>query len=378
MTFASIWAVPDADVAAGRIPGYVGAVRIRGEIEVRANGTMTVDPDGAPMREDTLFRIASVTKPIGGALTFSLIEDGLFGLDDPVEQWLPEFAELRVLVAPDAPLDQTTGLVRPVTIRHLLTCTTGWGAVMEPTPLQAALMNAHVFPGPFTPPMSGDEYIATLAKIPLAFQPGDGWLYDTPIDALGILVARATGEPLSTLFEERVTGPFGMTSTGFWSAEVDRISTAYVPKDDGLEVVDPPDGAFSRPPSFEEMSSGLLSTAGDLLRFFSGMADGGMPLLSRESLAVMTSDALDDEQRRQGGPILGPGASWAYATGVDIAAAEPGMTVGRWGWDGGTGTTARVNPVLDTVAVLLTQRLMTGPTDGFGPFHAAVAKAAGG
>src|SRR5690242_3948353 len=128
-SFEPIWRTQDAHVESCRIAGYVGAVRIRGRVEIRAGGRMAVEPDAPAMREDTLFRIASVTKPIGAALTLSLVEDGVLGLDDPVERWLPEAARPRVLVAPDAPLDRTTEAERPLTVRHLLTFTAGWGAV---------------------------------------------------------------------------------------------------------------------------------------------------------------------------------------------------------------------------------------------------------
>jgi CubicO group peptidase (beta-lactamase class C family) len=265
---------------------------------------------------------------------------------------------------------------RPITIRHLLTMTSGWGAVLEETPLQAAMMGRDVFPGPLTPQMSGDEFVARVTELPLAFQPGEGWLYDTGVDLLGVLLVRATGTPLSDLFAERVLGPLGLTSTSFWTAEADRLATAYRPGPDGLELLDPPDGLFARPPSFEELSSGLVSTATDLLRFFCAMADGGGGVLTEEWVALMTSDALTDAQRRQALPLVGPGGSWGLATGVDVEAAEPWMAPGRWGWDGGTGTTAYVDPVRGTVGVLLTQRAMTGPMDGFGDFWTAVAAAA--
>jgi CubicO group peptidase (beta-lactamase class C family) len=375
--FDRIWEVPEGDVASGRIPGFVGAVRIGGRVEVRAGGRMAVAPDSPPMRDDTRFRLASITKPIGGALVLSLVEDGLLSLDDPIARWLPEMAHPHVLVAPDASLDETVEAVRPITVRHLLTCTAGWGAVIDPTPLQAAMFEQRVFPGPLTPPMSGDEFVARVADLPLAFQPGDGWLYDTPIDVAGVLVSRAVGKPLSDLMAERIFEPLAMASTGFWTPHVDRLATAYMPGPDGLEVLDPPAGAFSSPPSFEELSSGLVSTAGDVLRFYSAMADGGAPVLSAEALRLMTSDALTDAQRRHGPPVLGAGESWGYATGVDVSAVQPWMAPGRWGWTGGTGTTAYVDPVRDTVAVLLTQRAMTGPQDGFDAFWTAVAEAAG-
>jgi CubicO group peptidase (beta-lactamase class C family) len=373
--FERVWRIPDAQVASGRIPGYVGAVRIGGQLEVRAGGTTAVDIDSAPMGPDTLFRIASVTKPIGGALTLSLVQDGVVALDDPIARWLPETANPRVLVAPGAPLDHTTEAQRPITVRHLLTLTAGWGAVLEETPLQAAMIERGLFPGPLTPPMSGDEFVARIGDLPLAFQPGEGWLYDTGIDVLGVLLARAGGKPLSELIAERITGPLGMAATSFWTPDVDRLATAYTPGPNGLEVLDPPGGSFVRAPAFEELSSGLVSTAPDVLRFFCAMADGGAPVLTAQSVALMTSDALTDAQRRDALPIVGPGGSWGLATGVDVEATEPWMAPGRWGWDGGTGTTARVDPTRDTVGVLLTQRAMTGPLDGFDDFWAAMASA---
>lgn len=374
----SVWQVPDAHVASGRIPGYAAAIRVGGRVEVRVGGRTAVEPAGVPMSEDTLFRIASLTKPIGGALALSLVEEGVLALDDAIARWLPEAASPRVLESPDGPLDRTTEAERPVTVRHLLTMTSGWGAVLEETPLQEAMMERGVYPGPLTPQMSGDEFVARVADLPLAFHPGDGWLYDTGIDLLGVLLARATGKPLSDLFAERVTGPLGMASTSFWATDVDRLATAYMPGPDGLEVLDPPDGLFARPPAFEQLGSGLVSTAPDVLRFFIAMADGGGPVVNADSVALMTADALTDAQRRQALPLVGPGGSWGLATGVNVESAEPWMAPGRWGWDGGTGTTAYVDPTRDTVGVLLTQRAMTGPLDGFDDFWAAVAGAAAG
>ncbi len=371
--FERIWRMPEEQVASGRIAGYVAAVRVGDRERVRAGGRTAVEAGSAPMGEDTLFRIASLTKPIGGALTLSLVQDGLLALDDPISRWLPEAANPRVLATPDGPLDRIVEAQGPITVRHLLSLTSGWGAVLEPTPLQAAMIERDVYPGPLTPPMSAEEFVAKVTDLPLAFQPGQGWLYDTGIDLLGVLLTRATGTPLSDLVAQRITEPLGMTSTSFWTPYVDRLATAYQPGRDGLELLDPPDGAFSRPPDFEELSSGLLSTAPDLLRFLGALADGGGGVLNSESVAQMTTDALTDTQRAQALPIVGPGRSWGLATGVDIEAAEPWMAPGRWGWDGGTGTSGYVDPSRGTVCVLLTQRLMTGPQDGHDKFWAAVA-----
>jgi CubicO group peptidase (beta-lactamase class C family) len=371
-----IWQVLDAQVASGRIPGYVAAVRVRGRVAVRARGRSAVRAESEPMGEDSLFRIASITKPMGGALTLSLVQDGVLGLDDPIARWLPEAASPRVLVAPDAALDRSTAVQRPITVRHLLTLTSGWGVVLETTPLQAAMQERGIYPGSLPLQMSGDEFVARVAELPLAFQPGQGWLYDTGINVLGVLLARATGTPLSKLLAERITGPLGMASTGFGTRDVGRLATAYRPGPEGLEVLDLPDGAFAGPARFEELSGGLVSTAPDVLRFYCAMADGGHPVLTTESVARMTADALTDAQRRQALPIVGPGASWGLATGVDVEAVEAWMAPGRWGWNGGTGTTAYVDPTRGTVGVLMTQREMTGPQDGFDDFWAAVAAAA--
>jgi CubicO group peptidase (beta-lactamase class C family) len=372
----NVWRTQDSQVASGRIPGYAAAVRIGDCIEVRAGGRMAVALDSPPVTEDTLFRIASLTKPIGGALTLSLVQDGLLELDDPIARWLPEAGDPRVLVDPDGPLDRTVAAVRPITVRHLLDLTCGWGCVLDRTPLQAAMFELGVFPGPLIPAMSGDEFVGRVAGLPLAFQPGEGWLYETGIDVLGVLLSRATGRPLSELVAERVTEPLDMTDTSFGARDAARLATAYRPQGDGLEVLDLPDGQFAGPPGFEQLSSGLVSTAPDVLRFFSAMADGGDPVLRLGSLAQMTADALTESQRRQARPIVGPGASWGLGTGVDLEAAEAWMAPGRWGWTGGIGTTAHVDPSRGTVAVLLTQRMMSGPDDGFDAFWAAVAEAA--
>jgi CubicO group peptidase (beta-lactamase class C family) len=343
----SFWALADSQVESGRIPGYVGAL---GD-EVRCGGRMALD--GPPMREDALFRIASISKPIGGALTMLLVEEGVFALDDPIARWLPEMAAPRVIADPAGPLEDTVAAARPLTVRDLLTFGCGWGAIFEPTPLQREMIARGVYPGPRPPAFSGDEFVARVAGLPLAFQPGTGWLYDTGMEVLGVLLARACGKPLSALLAERIFAPLGMTDTAFWG-DAARLTTAYTPSADGLQVSDPPDGRFSRPPEFEMLGAGLVSTARDLLRFFTGV-DGLV-----RSLPLMTSDALNDGQRAMARPVLGD-ATWGLGTAVWARG---------WGWDGGTGTSAR--RFGDVAGVLLTQREMTSSLDGFEDFWALV------
>jgi CubicO group peptidase (beta-lactamase class C family) len=336
--FEEIWRAADARVSEGGTAGYVAAVRIKGTTALHANGDMAFG--GPPMQPDTLFRIASLTKPIGAALTLLEIEDGVLALDDRVERWLPE-------------------LPGTATVRHLLTFTSGWGVGMEDTPASRAMLELGVHPGPLTPDLTGDEFVRRLAQVPRPFAPGEGWLYDTSMDVLAVLLARATGMPVSESLKRRIFDPLGMTDTAYYAMDPTRLATAYRDR----EVLDPPDGNYAAPPPFEELASGLVSTAEDLLRFFTAMADGQLVDTSE-----MTRDQLTDAQRAMAAPIVGEGNSWGYGTGVTAG--------GAWGWSGGTGTTAAVDPAHDTVAVLLTQRALTGPLDGFDDFHGAVANAA--
>jgi CubicO group peptidase (beta-lactamase class C family) len=221
-----------------------------------------------------------------------------------------------------------------------------------------------------------DEFIATIADLPLAFQPGEGFLYETGFNVLGVLLTRATGKSLTDLFAERITGPLGMTDTAFTATDPDRLAALYSPGPDGLTLLDPPDGAFARPAPMEELSGGLVSAIADVLRFYTAMADGGAPVLTADSLSAMTSDQLTPAQRVGAAPFVDDDTSWGFGTGVDLTANKPGTTPGRWGWTGGTGTCAYVDPARDAVSVLLTQRTMLGPDDGPEPFWMAVAEAA--
>ncbi|MDA0183549.1 beta-lactamase family protein [Solirubrobacter phytolaccae] len=362
-SFDEIWRVPDGGVADERFPGYVGAVRVRGHVEIHAAGRTAVEADSAPMTAGTQFRIASITKPMGGALLLGLVEDGLIGLDDEVARWAPELASPRVLRDPDGPLDDTVAAVRPVTVRHLVTLTSGWGVGLKPNPLQAAMIERDVFPSAMGHACTGDEFLERVGSLPLVFQPGEGWRYETSFNLLGLVLERALGKTVGELLAERVFGPLGMTDTAF-AGDPARLAAAYRPKRAGLELTDPPDGKFARPPGFEQLSGGLVSTAGDVLRFYSAIADG--ELLSDASRAAMTTNALTPQQRASAPEVfLAPGSTWGLGTGIIEA-------TGAWGWSGGTGTTAAVDPAHDTVAVLLTQRAMAGPDDSPQPFHDAV------
>jgi CubicO group peptidase (beta-lactamase class C family) len=368
--FSPVRELLDAQVAAGRMPGYVAALRAGGTTTVLCGGALAVG-SATPVEPDTLFRIASLTKPFAGALTLTLVEDGILRLDDEVARWLPELAAPRVLADPGGPLEATVPARRPITVRHLLTNTAGLGFVVQPGPLQEQMSARGVAPGAKPPELSPDEYLARVAELPLAAQPGEAFNYSS--DVISVLLARVGGRPVSELLAERVTAPLGLGDTAF-SGDPSRLATCYAPADGGLELFDPPDGAFARPPVFESLAGGLVSTASDVLTFLTALADGGGPLLPAGAVAAMTGNALTPAQQAAAADFLGPGRSWGLQVGVDVADGdEPFRRRGRWGWDGGTGTSAWVDPERDLAGVLLTQRLMIGPHDEPTAFWAALA-----
>src|SRR5215472_1412765 len=193
--------IVEAAVARGDAPGVVAAVARGDKTKVAAAGAMAIG--GPPMRPDTMFRIASITKPVTAAVVLSLADEGVLGLDEPVDRLLPELADRRVLRRPDGPLDDVAPANRPISLRDLLTFRMGFGVVMAPPgtyPIQRAVSELLLFQGPPQPqmPPAPDEWIRRLGTLPLMHQPGERWLYHTGSDVLGVLVARASGQPFET------------------------------------------------------------------------------------------------------------------------------------------------------------------------------------
>ena len=366
--FARVHRVLDRRVEDGRFPGYVAALRHDGRVEVLAGGRRHLGHD-QPMTPDTQFRLASVSKPFAGVLTLQLVEDGVLGLDDPVAPWLPEFAAPRVLRRMDGPLDDTVAADRPITVRHLLTNMAGFGGIWQPCPLADALAATGGEPGPFPPTVGPDELLRQLTALPLAAQPGERWLYHLASDVLSVLLARASGRSLGDLLAQKITGPLGLAGTGF-SGDPTRLATQYEPTESGLRVLDAPDQRFARPPVFEGLGAGLVSTAPDVLAFLAALADGGAPLLTGGSVGAMTTGQLDEEQRARSAGELDAGTTWGHQIGIHLEGRP--MSAGSYGWDGGTGTSAWADPARDVVGVLLTQRLMGGPNDAADWFWQAV------
>ena len=352
-----------ARVAEGSPPGLVALVQRGGETHVWALGVKTLG-QADPVRRDTPFRIASMTKAVTAIAANMLIEDGKLRLDEPVERLLPELANRRVLRTPTSELDDTVPARRPITLDDVLTFRLGWGVQFADTPFTRAAADLPGFgmPDPASP-YTPDSFMKRMGELPLQTQPGEQWLYTAGSNILGVLIARAAGQPLGQLFQERVLGPLGMKDTGFVGA-AERLPTAYMPHEGGLNTFDPPDGAYSRAPSFPAGDAGLVSTADDfaaLGRFMlSGRTPDGRRLLSQRALARMTTDQPTPEQRKGGEPILGPDRGWGHI-GVNIRQSPEGVPVGAYGWEGGLGTSWFNDPSRDLTAVLLTQRIFDGP-----------------
>ena len=362
-------------VARGEMPGVVTLVSRRGEAHVDAIGMKAVGGSD-PMRRDTIFRIASMTKPITAAAAMILVEECRLRLDEPVDRWLPELADRKVLKRFDGPLDDTVPANRPITLRDLLTFRLGIGAVMAPPgryAIQRAMEEAGLAPGPNPSSHTPDEWMKRLGGLPLIHQPGEKWMYHTGSDVLGVLIARASGQPLETFFRERIFEPLGMKDTGFSvSAErLDRLSTSYwtSPATGALELYDKAEGGqWSRPPAFPSGGGGLVSSIDDYLAFGQMMLNkgkhGSERILSRPSVELMTTDQLTPEQKAVSGLVPGYFLSHGWGFGVSMVTRrdEVAGSVGKFGWDGGLGTSWYSDPGEDMVTILMTQRAWTSPS----------------
>jgi CubicO group peptidase (beta-lactamase class C family) len=330
-----------------------------------------VDADGgAPMLRDSLFRVASITKPITAAAALILVDDGLMELQDPVGRWLPEIAEPSVVRVPDAAVDDVVPAARPITVADLLDFRAGYGFPSDFSLPAVGLLFSELEQGPPQPQHVAppDEWMARLSRIPLLHQPGDAWLYNTCSDILGVLIARVSGRPLPELLAERLFEPLGMVDTAFDvpASKLDRFTTSYrLDPSGGLELVDTPDGQWSSEPAFPSGAGGLVSTLDDWLAFgrmlLAGGSAGDRRLLSPTSVSLMTTDRLTEPQRNASRLFL-EGQGWGFGGSVDIAPVDPWNVPGRYGWVGGTGTAAHVTPSTGAVTVLLSQLEMTGPT----------------
>ena len=357
-------------VQRGDVPGMVTLVSRRGEVHVDAIGTKAIGGSD-PIERDTIFRIASMTKPITAVAAMILVEECKVRLEEPVDRLLPELATRKVLKRLDGPLDDTVPANRPITVRDLLTFRMGIGLVLGPPdkyPILKAMQEQKVDIGPYLSTAPGpDAWIRGLATLPLMYQPGERWMYHTGSDVLGVLITRASGQPLGKFLRERIFEPLGMKDTGFSvpASNFGRLATCYYfdPASRKLVVFDEARGGrWSRPPSFESGGGGLVSTADDYLAFCRMMLNKGKArgdrILSRPSVELMTTDQLTPEQKAVSGFVPGffNNRGWGFGMAVITQRDSLASVPGRFGWDGGFGTSGYSDPTNDMVGILMTQR----------------------
>jgi CubicO group peptidase (beta-lactamase class C family) len=364
-------------VERGDVPGLVTLVSRRGEVHVDAIGTQAF-ADPTSMRRNTIFRISSMTKPITAAATMILVEECKLRLDEPVDRWLPELADRQVLKRLEGPPDDTVPAKRPITVRDLLTFRMGFGQMMAPPdtyPILSAASEQQLGMGPPSPSSmpTPDEWMRRLGSLPLMHQPGEQWMYNTGSDVLGVLIARVLDQPLEMFLRQRIFEPLEMRDTGFSvpEASLDRLATSYWrdPTSGKLTVYDEARGGqWSHPPAFPSGAGGLVSTIDDYLAFGQMMLSqgkhGNERILSRLSVELMTTDQLTPEQKAASSLISGflDGHGWGFGVSVVTRRDDIAAVPGRYGWDGGLGTSWYSDPREEMVIILMTQCAWTSPS----------------
>jgi CubicO group peptidase (beta-lactamase class C family) len=340
-----------AEAERGRIPGMVMVVYRDGQpAYTRTIGKQ--DPQsGAPMREDSIFRIYSMTKPIVSVGIMMLVEEGRIALSDPVAKHIPELKDLKVGVEKDGKLDIVSAQRQP-TIQDLLRHTSGftYGVFGK-----SAVKDLYTKNGVDSDQHTNAELVQKLAKVPLMHQPGTTWEYGRSTDVLGHVIEKVSGQTLDTYLQQRILGPLGMKDTAFYATpdKHARIAEAF--------AKDPDSGAAIKllnvrePPRYLAGGQGLVSTAADYLRFaqmlLNGGELGGVRLLSRKTVEYMSSDHL--------GAIRGPGPGYGFGLGFAVRTANglssaPG-SAGEYNWSGLGGTTFWVDPKERLIAIFMSQ-----------------------
>ncbi len=367
-----------AIVDAGELAGAVTLIWRAGQVvQVDCVGWRNRETQ-LPMARDTIFRIASMTKPITSLAALLLWEEGRFALDDPIARWAPEFANMRVLQSPSGPLDQTVPAQRPITFEDLLTHRAGFTyADFQQGPIATAYVEA--LGSQIDNEIHPDEWIARLAALPLIDQPGAAFYYGHSTDLLGLLVARMEDAPLSDVLSHRIFIPFGMKDTGFTVPQAQRSRRAGLYGFDAagqLTALRNVPGGHALPERPDDMTftsggQGLWSTVDDFLAFArlfveNGMIDG-VRLLQPETIAMMTANRLSSDQRAKsdmmGRPIFarGHGFGLGVATVMEPAAADPlvcGGGIGSVGWPGAYGGWWQADPNDGSVLVFLTHSMI--------------------
>ena len=371
-------------VEAEELPGVITLIHRRGETVIDVVGAKDKET-GAKLERDSIFRIASMSKPITAAAAMILVEEGKLRLDEPVDRLLPELGDRQVLKDLKGPLDDTVPANRPITLRDLLTFRLGLGMVVgppgDPSPIQKAMADRQIMGLKPPTPHAPDAWIKQLGGLPLMHQPGERWMYHTGSDVLGVLIARAAGMGFEAFLKERIFEPLGMKDTGFHvpKKNMDRLTTCYStdPKTGQLEPYDEPaSSSWASPPMFPAGGGGMVSTVDDYLAFGQMMLNGGKlgkeRILARPTVLAMTTDQMTEGQKAASPffPGFWDNRGWGFGVSMITRRDNVGSSPGRFGWDGAFSTSWSSDPAEDMVAILMTQRLGFGPNPAgfFGDF----------
>ena len=356
-------------IAAGDLSGAVTLIWRKGEeVQVSCQGKRNLET-GAPMERDTLFRIASMTKPITTAAAMILVEEGKLSLDDPITRWAPEFKDMMVLKSPTGPLDEVVPAARDITVEDLMTHRAGLAYGFSSV---GPIAHAHqrALGDVLNIPMTPDAWMAALGGLPLSFQPGERFHYSHATDVLGFLVGRVAGMDFRQFLIERIFQPLGMADTDFYFPPEKRDRAAVVYRQDDATGAQNP-VAFHRhdsPPAYCGGGGGLVSCADDYLKFARMLLNGGevdgVRLLGPETVATMRTNRLTDAQRQipfMGMPFwLGQGFGLGLSVVLD-AEKQAWMSAGSegsFGWPGAFGTWWQADPAEDMVMIYLIQNSM--------------------
>jgi len=337
-----------------RIAGAVVGVAQDGRTAyLQAVGVQDLET-GAPMTERSLFRVYSMTKAVTAVAVMMLQEEGRLQLSDPASRYLPQLAEVVVL-QPDG---STRPPARPITVEHLLLHTAGFSHRSSQEYREAGVRSRRI---------SLEQFVDNIVRVPLRFDPGEGYLYSAASTVLGRLVEVVSGMRFGDFLQARVLAPLGMTDTGFWvePEDRDRLTTVYEHAEGGgLRAFEIEELPFTERPALLEGAVGLVSTVPDFLRFAQMLANGGeldgVRILRESTVATMTRNALPEAilANRRGG------TGWALANVsvvVDAQAAGSGARAGEFRWDGSAGTEFWVDPTTRTVLVTMWQSAPANP-----------------
>jgi CubicO group peptidase (beta-lactamase class C family) len=313
-----------------------------------------------------------MSKPVFAAAAMLLLDEGKFRLDDPVTKWAPELADRRVMRTPGSEIDDTIPARRAITMFDVLSYQLGIGVHLgadrrETNHLWDAMRGAGVAPAAELCAFGADEFMSRLGSLPLAHHPGETFMYHTADDVLRVLISRISGRPLDAFLQERVFEPLRMVDSGLSVPEAKRhrFATAYMPQTnpgDDLVVWDEPDGRFAADPAFP---SSIVSTAGDYLNFTRMLLGEGVfqgrRLLSAESVALMMTDHLTDQQKQRSPAPQGlwENRGWGMGGTVYTRSVPHGPSAGSYGWFGGFGGYFVVDPKRGSASIIMVQRFVT-------------------